>query len=175
MQRPPIHIQPLNRIKPLQQPHNNIARLRQRKLLPDTNPWPAIKRQILPPNLPAFPPLRPERRRIRAPDVRPPVHDVHAVTNFCPLRYEDRATAVGPAAQREGGINCRAARVQRDHGLQAEGFVERVLQECAGFEAREGDVVGVAGVVVAEFLDDDAAQLVEGLGVLCEEAEEPGE
>lgn len=50
-----------------------------------------------------------------------------------------------------------------------------MLQEGAALEAGEGDVVGVAGVVVAEFLDDDAAEFVEGLGVLCEEAEEPGE
>lgn len=149
LQRPitPTRLHP---IEPLQQPRNHIPGLRQRELLPNAYPRAPVERQVLPPGdaLAPLPPLRPERVRIRPPQVRPPLHRVHAVLDL-------------------GG----AARVERDDGAEAQRLGEGVLERRAGLEARVGDGGGGG----PEGGEDGGAEGGVGVGVAREQQEEPGE
>jgi hypothetical protein len=72
-----IPLQILQLAKPLHQPHNHIPGLRQRKLLPQTNPRPPIERQKLPAHFLPFPAFRAILVCVGTPDLRAPVHHVH--------------------------------------------------------------------------------------------------
>ncbi len=84
----------------------------------ETDPGPAIERQILPPDFPAHPPFRPELVRILAPEILAPMHDVHGVIDRLALAHEDRTLPVRPAANGDGGI------FSRDTGIEGDDWVE---------------------------------------------------
>lgn len=157
---PPLRINILNPIKSLQQPHNHIPSLRQRKLLSNADSWPAVERNIIPARLLLQPPLGTELLRIRAPDVLSSVQEVHVVADRLALAHVYGLHAVKTAAAGDGSVADGGAAVHGDDGVETEGFVEEVLEVLAGFEAGEGDwlwaVVGTEGVDdgLAEFLED---------------------
>lgn len=93
-----LSLRRLQLIKPLQQPHHNITRLRQRKLLPDTNPRPSVEREEVPVRFPALETLRFELLGVRTPEVFAAVHHVHAVVHFAVRGDDDGALAIRPAA-----------------------------------------------------------------------------
>lgn len=79
----PPHLPPIPSLHPIklpQQPNNQESSLRKRKLLPQTNPRPAQKRQKSPRSLTTLllPPPRPKLQRILAPNILSAVHSVHA-------------------------------------------------------------------------------------------------
>lgn len=47
MQRLAAEILVLHRVKPLHQTHNHVRRLRERKLLPDTDAWSAVELGVI--------------------------------------------------------------------------------------------------------------------------------
>lgn len=169
----PLGIDILNLIEPLQQPHKHIPGLRQRKLLPNTNAWPTVKRNVIPPRLLLQPPLGTELLRISAPDILPPVQDVHVVAHGLALAHVDRLHAVRSTTARDGGVADGSAAVHGDDGVETEGLVEEVLEVLAGFKAGEGDGVGV--VVGAEGVEDDLAEFLEDGWVTGEKEDGPAE
>jgi hypothetical protein len=160
-------------VKPLHQPDRHIPRLRQRELLAQTDPRPAIKRQVLPADLLPLPPLRLKFLHILAPDILPVVHHVHKVVDFLALADVDGGVAVGaPSAGECGGADA-AAGVDGNVGVQAEDLVEDVLEVGQGFEVGEGDVVRLG--VGAEAVEDDGAELGVDLRVAHQGVEGPAE
>ena len=153
----------LQRIKPLQQPHNNIASLGQSKLLANANPRPTVERQELPARLSALEAFRLELLGVRAPEVFAAVHDVHAVVDFGVAGDDHGRLSIWSAAFGQGGDFVGAARVTWDNGPEAQGFVQAVLEVGAAFKGGEGDVLRV--VVGAELVDDGGAQFLEDLWV----------
>jgi hypothetical protein len=158
-------------IKPLQQPHNNITSLSKSKLLPNTNPRPAVKRQKLPSRFAALEALGFEFFGIRAPQVFAPVHHVDAVVDFHVSGKDDGALPVGAAAAGERGDFSGATGVSWHDGPEAESLVEAVLEVCAAFQRRESDFFGV--FVRAEVVDDGFAEFGEDFWVAEELVEEP--
>lgn len=163
----------LNPIEPLQQPHKHIPSLRKCKLLPDTNARPAVERNVIPPGLLALPALGAELFCVGTPDVLAAVQDVHVVAYRFALADVDGEGAIGAAAAWDRGIADGGAAVHGDDGVEAEGFVEDVLEGLAGFKTGEGD--GVGTVVGAEGFDDGLAEFVEDGGVASEEEDGPAE
>lgn len=170
---PPLRINILNRIESLQQSHNHIASLRQRKLLSNTDSWSTIERNVIPTRLLLQPPLRPELLRIRTPDVFSPMQEVHVVANGLALAHVYGLHTVGTAAAGDGGVADGGAAVHRDDGVETESFVEEVLEVLAGFEAGKGD--GLRAVVGAEGVDDGLAEFLEDGWVAGEEERAPAE
>ena len=163
----------LNIIEPLQQPNKHIARLGQRKLLPDADARPAVERDIVPADFPVQPALGPEFLGVGAPDVLAAVEEVHVIPDWLALADVDGLGAVRAAAARDGGVADGGAAVEWDDGVETEDFVEAVLEGLARFEAGEGD--GFRVFVGAEVVEDGAAELVEGGGVAGEEEDGPTE
>lgn len=161
----------LNHIEALQQSHQHIARLGQRKLLPNADPRPTVERQVLPSGLALVPAIRTELVSIGAPQIRPTVHHVGAVEDGLALLDVDGVRARGTTARGEGGVADGRAAVTRDNGVETEDFIEEVLQGTAGLEVGEGDVMG--GGVGAEFREDGGAQGVEVVRVAGEEEDAP--
>lgn len=104
-------------IKSLHQSDRHIPRLRQRELLAQTDPRPAIKRQVLPADPLPLPPLRPKFLHILAPDILPVVHHVHKVIDFLALADVDGGVAVRAASAGKGGGADAAAGIDGDVGV----------------------------------------------------------
>ena len=128
-----IRLPILQLLKPLHQPNNHIPGLRQRKLLAQTDPRPPIKGQELPADFLALPALGAVFGGVGSPDLGPPVHHVHGVVDFLVRADVDRRETVGPAAAGEGGVAGGAPGVHGDGGVEAEDFVEGVLEVGAAF------------------------------------------
>ena len=173
----PILPIPLHPLKPLQDPHNRIPHLRQRKLLPDTDARPAIKRDIRPTlRRPVLPPLRREHRHVRERgrrlriQVAPALHQQGRVPDGGILADADGLQAVGPAAVRQRGVVQGQADVEGHARVQAQRLAEDVLQVAHVFQV----VVG-GGRAGAEAGEDLGAEGADDGRVGGELVEEPGE
>lgn len=170
------HIIP-NRLEPLKQPHKRVPHLRQRKLLADADPRPAIERDVLPrlggPRLPA---LGDKGRRVREArldgrvQVGAALHDERRVADGRALGNRNGLRAVGPAADRQRRVRQRDADVVRHHGVQAQRLVHDVLQVLHVLE-----VLVRRGAVAADVLHDLGAQRREHGGLLREVVQDPGQ
>jgi hypothetical protein len=116
-------LQPTQRIIPLYEPRNRIPGRRQRILLAQTDPRPAIERQELPAGLAIIPALGLELVGIGAEEVLAAVHDVHGVVDLHALGHEDGRGAVRAPADGEGRVAEGVAGVEGDGGVEAEAFV----------------------------------------------------
>lgn len=101
-------------IKSLQQPNRHVTRLRQRKLLPDTDPWAPIEREVAPIDLPSHAPLGLEPICVLTPEVLASLHHVYRILHFLALLHEDRGLFTGSAAERKGGVLRSEADVERN-------------------------------------------------------------
>jgi hypothetical protein len=101
----------------LTQPHNRIARFRQRKLLSNTNPRSTIKREVSPARseiLSRIPSFRPEDVSVRSIDRSKTMHAVSRVCDESTARNEKRRGAVGTAAQGDSRVFFGVAGVDRN-------------------------------------------------------------
>ena len=121
---PRLWIPILNALIPLQQPHNRIPRLRQRKLLAHADPRPAIERQVSPSDAAREIRRLPARGVVEfcvgAVQVGPSVHGVGAVEYDAAGGDEDGGFAGGTAAEGDGGGADGVAGVAGDGGEEAE-------------------------------------------------------
>lgn len=115
----------LHPLEPLQDPHNRVRHLRQRKLLPDANPRSAVERQVLPrPRRPALPPARREDGRIGEVGgsgrvkVARRLHYLRAVRYRRAFWNADGRETVWAAADGECGVTQGDADVKGDDGVQ---------------------------------------------------------
>jgi len=145
-----ILFQILDRVKALQQSDRHVRGFREGELLPYADAGTAVERQELPPNLPPLPPLGPERLRITPPDIFPPMHHMHTIINLRTLRDEDLTLAILPPATRERRVLVCAPAVDRDDGVEAQGFRHAVLKVLARLQLRESDAVGPGLLIGSE-------------------------
>lgn len=155
----------------LHEPHNDVARFRQGKLLPQTDPGPTVERKELPSGLPANPALGLELVGVGAPDVLASVHRMNGVVDFFALPDVDRGKPVRAAASGKGCVFGGAAAIDWDVGVEPEDFGEGMLQVCAGFEVGECDAV--RPLVGAEAVQDNAPKLVIDIWMTDKDVEGP--
>ena len=120
---------------PLRNTGNNKRHLRQRKVLSDADPWPAVERDVVPGlGLPDFPALWGEDvwvceglggRRVQ---VFAALHGVGGVDDAVALHDGDGEVAVRSAAIGEGGVCEGEAEVVGDGWVEAEAFVDGVFK-----------------------------------------------
>ncbi len=101
------------------------------------------------------------------------MHDVHGVIDRLAFAHENRTLPVRPTANRDGGVFCRDTGIEGDNGVEAQRFVEGMLELSARLEALEGDVAGVG--VGAKLGEDGGAEAVVDGGVSDEQVEGPAE
>jgi len=101
-----------------------------------------------------------------------PLHDVHAVIDLRALGHKHRRQPVWSASARESGVDGAAPTVDGHGRVEAEGFVEAVLQVRTAFEAGECEVLRLG--IGAEVGEDCGAEFGECAGVLREFEEEEG-
>lgn len=155
----------------LHEPHNDVARLRQGKLLPQTDPGPTVEREELPSGLPANPALGLELVGVRAPNVLASVHCMNGVVDFFALPDVDRGQPVRAAASRKGCVFGGAAAIDWDIGVEPEDFGKDMLQVCAGFEVGECDAT--RPLVGAEAVQDNAPKLLIDIWMTDKDVERP--
>ena len=103
--------------------HAHARRGKRRSLTPNAHPWPAVERQVSPPDPLevhfivdiGVPALGTELFGVAAIQLLATMHDVDGIADGSPFLDEDRCFAVWSSARRQdGGLRC-CARVQR-HG-----------------------------------------------------------
>ena len=108
--------------------NSRIARLQQRKLLPQTDARPAIERQILPPRPQLLPALGSKLLRVGSIVVRPAVHAPRTVPDIRARFHKDGRRPVWAPAQGQHVIVGGVAAVVGHDGHEAQRLVEDVLE-----------------------------------------------
>ena len=106
-------------LKPLREPHNDIARFRRHEDVRRADSRPAAERDKLPHGPDVLPAFRAELLGALAPNIRVPVHQVSVAVDDVALLDKDGRFLVGPTADGQGGV----AESDADHldpvGVQA--------------------------------------------------------
>lgn len=168
-----IRIDILDLIEALQQADDDVSGLRQGELLADADPRAAVERDVIPVDLPVHPAVGVEAVCVFAPDILAALQNVRLVHDRLALADVDRLETIRAAAAGERCVSGGCSAVQRDDRVQAEDFVESVLQVLAGLEGTERDVPGL--VVGAEFVDDGLAEFLENVRMAGEQKNSPAE
>ena len=114
-----LPISRLDRLEPLREPHNDIARFRRHEDVRRADSRPAPKRDKLPHGSDVLPAFRAELFGALAPNVRVPVHQVSVAVDDVALLDKDGGLAVGTAADGQGGVSESDANHLDPVGVQA--------------------------------------------------------
>jgi len=121
-------------------------RRRRRTLTPNAHPWPAIERQVSPPDPLevhlvvdiGVPALRTERFGVATIQFLATVHDVYGVANGGPFLNKDRCFAVcSPAGRQDGCPRCGAP-IQRHGRVEPKNCLQRISISSAEWMQQEG-------------------------------------